>query len=137
MVYPPTIEQFKTRFPSFASVPADVLEAVFNEALGSVGDTWTVRDRPLAVMYLAAHLLASEGYGVSAAGDGAGGGGAAVLGPVRKRKVGDVETEFSGVSRLGGGSSGSGSITAGLATTVYGQRYLRLLRLNHPGPVVV
>lgn len=137
MAYPPTIEEFKARFPSFANVPADVLEAVFNEALGSVGDTWTERDRPLAVMYLAAHLLASEGYGVSEAGDGAGGGGAAILGPARKRKVGDVEVEFAGVSRLGGGSTGAGSITSGFLTTVYGQRYLRLLRLNHPGPVTV
>lgn len=132
----PTLEQFKTRFPSFANVPAATLEMVFAEAVNAVGETWTERDRPLAVMYLAAHLLASEGYGVSEAGDAAGGGGAATLGQVRKRKVGDVETEFGGVARSSAGDGGTG-IAGSYSTTEYGKRYLRLLRLNHPGPVTV
>jgi hypothetical protein len=137
MVYvPPTLDQFKTRFPSFANVPEATLEMIFAEAVNAVGETWTERDRPLAVMYFAAHLLASEGYGVSEAGDAAGGGGAATLGQVRKRKVGDVEVEFGGVSRSSSGGGGVGT-AAWLSTTEYGKRYLRLLRLNHPGPLVV
>jgi hypothetical protein len=131
---PPTAADFLARFPSFSEVAPSALNAILAEAVNAVGATWTERDRPLAVMYLAAHLLAGEGFGV--AGGGPGGGGAAVTGPVRRRKVGDVETEFSGVSRLGGGSS-SGGAAAEFQTTVYGKRYLRLLRLNHPGPLVV
>ena len=61
-----------------------------NEAIGAIGPEWLERDRAPAQLYYAAHMLASEGA--------ADGGVSAVAGPVKRDKVGDVETEFAGVT---------------------------------------
>lgn len=126
---PPTLADFRTRFPVFASVPDPTVQAVLNEAIASVGETWVEKDRFPATLYLAAHLLASEGFG----GASAGGGGAAVTGAVKRRKVGDVETEYSGIARA---ASGTGAL-ASYYLTIYGQRYVALLRMNFPAVMVV
>jgi len=118
----PTIEDLKARFPAFASVPGPTLTMILNEAIATVGEEWLERDRAPAQLYYAAHLLASEG-----ATDG---GQSAVSGPIKRDRVGDVETEFAGMSAEGAGTMGFGS-------TAYGRAYLRLLRLNFPAIAVV
>ncbi|AGC35706.1 virion structural protein [Rhizobium phage RHEph06] len=122
----PTPAEFKIRFPQFASVDDATVQMILDEAVAEVGETWIEAYRTPGVLYLAAHLLASQGLGYSA-----GGGGAAVTGAVKRRKVGDVETEFAGVA---GGSSGD---LSGYGTTVFGQQFLRLQRKNFPAVAVV
>lgn len=113
MVYaPPTVDDLKARFPEFAARGDELLGLILDEAKAEVGDAWIETDRKTATLYLAAHLLASQGSGI--------GGGAAISGPVRRRRVGDVETEFAGLG------------TAALGGTAYGQRYRDLLRRNFP-----
>jgi len=119
----PTIADLKVRFPAFASVGDPLLTLVLNEAIGAIGPEWLERDRAPAQLYYAAHMLASEGA--------ADGGISAVAGPVKRDKVGDVETEFASVT------SGAVGDTAAFGSTEYGRRYLRLLRLNFPGVAVV
>ena len=119
----PTINDLKTRFPALATIDDVVLELVLNEAISAVGSGWLERDRAPAQLYYAAHMLASEGA--------ADGGVSAVAGPVKRDKVGDVETEFASVT------SGDVGDTAAFGSTEYGRRYLRLLRLNFPGVAVV
>lgn len=126
---PPTVEDFKTRFPQFASVSDATVQAVLDEAVGDVGESWLERDRTPGVLHLTAHLLTVQG----SVGSGAGGGGAAVTGAVKRRKVGDTETEFAGV---GGGTSTGGSLDS-YRTTAYGVRYLELMRRNFPAVAVV
>lgn len=125
---PPTVSDFKTRFPQFASVPDATVQAILDEAIPQVGETWLERDRTPGVLHLVAHLLASQGIGVIAPG-----GGAAVTGAVKRRKVGDVEVEFAGV----GGGSGTGSFVAAYNTTSYGIKFLEYLRKNFPAIAVV
>src|SRR5262245_13292856 len=90
---PPTVEQFKLRFPEFANVPDATVQMILDEATAEVGPTWIPSLRTSGVLYLTAHLLASQGLGVS----GAGGGGASSSGAIKRRRVGDVELEFQGV----------------------------------------
>ena len=117
----PTADDFKARFPSLADIGDDLIGLVLAEAIGTVGDTWLERDRATAQLYYAAHIAASEGL--------ANGGASAVAGPVKRDKVGDVETEYAG---LGGSADAMG----GFGSTVYGRGYARLLRLNFPGVAV-
>jgi hypothetical protein len=126
----PTAADLKARFPEFAPVADATVTALLDEATARVGESWVERDRRIAQLYLAAHLLASEGEPHRTTG----GLGASVVttGVVKRRRVGDVETEFAGATGgAGGGTAGS------LATTVYGQRYLELQRLNFPAVAVV
>lgn len=127
---PPTLADFRTRFPAFKDVPDATVQAVLNEAIAVVSTSdFIERDKTPATLYLTAHLLAVEGW----LSGGAGGGGAAVTGTVKRRKVGDVEVEFAGVS---GGSGGSG-LLAQYNGTIWGQRYVALMRLNSPSILVV
>lgn len=126
---PPTVDNVKVRFPEFANVPEPTLQAILDEAIERVGPEWVERDRRPATLYLTAHMLAAQGL---SGGDGSGGGGAAVTGAVKRRKVGDVETEFAGVST--GTGSGSGT---GYASTLYGKMFLDLMRVNFPAVAVV
>lgn len=127
MYVEPTAADLKARFPEFAPVSDALVNRILAEAIPMVGPSWVERDRRPAQMYLTAHLLAMEGEpGRTTTGNGV-----AVSGPVKRRKVGDVETEFAGASASAGGSR---SI---YAQTLYGQRYLALLRLNFPPVAVV
>lgn len=126
---PPTVEEFKTRFPEFATVANETVQAVLDEAVGDVGPSWIERDRTPGVLHLAAHLLAVSGSG----GLGAGGGGAAVTGAIKRRTVGDTTTEFTGIS---GGASTGGQLDY-YRSTSYGVRYLSLMRRNFPAVAVV
>lgn len=122
----PTVPQFKIRFPAFASVADATVQAVLDEAVGQVGETWIEASRTPAVLQLTAHLLASQGLGL-----GAGGSGAAIVGTIKRRKVGDVETEFAGTGTIGSGALGM------YGSTAYGREYLRLMRMNFPAVAVV
>lgn len=127
---PPTLADFRNRFPAFVNVPDATVQTVLDESIANVGGTFIERDRTPAILYLTAHLLATDGW---LSGTGAGGGGAAVTGAIKKRKVGDVEVEFAGV----GSGGNDGSIIGQYISTVWGQRYLALLRLNSPAIMVV
>lgn len=127
----PTSADFKARYPAFSSVEDATINAVLNETIPEVGETWIERTRSPAIMALTAHLLAVQGFGMGAS---AGGGGVAVSGAIKRRKVGDVEVEFAGVS----GSTGSGSgALAQYRSTLYGQLYLEFMRKNFPAIAVV
>jgi len=127
---PPTASDLKQRFPEFTAVSDTLVNLILAEASAQVGETWLERDRKPATLYLAAHMLASEGRDAAAAGVV---GGDAVTGPLKRRKVGDVEAEFAGVSS----SSGDGSSASEYASTAYGLRYLELMRRNFPAVAIV
>lgn len=124
----PTPATFKARYPEFAPVSDVLIQLVLQEAFDEVGDTWLERDRARAQMLLTAHKLTIEGEpGRSVSGQGSAG-----TGTVRRRKVGDVETEFATP-----GSGVGGFAATGYTSTVYGQEYLALLKKNFPSPMVV
>jgi len=132
----PTPELFKARFPEFTGVSSTLVGLMLSEAIERVGVTWLERDRARAQMYLTAHLLAMEGEPARSAAIANGGSGGETLlnGAVKRRRVGDVETEFAGVSS--GDGSGSGAM-ASYGSTAYGRRFLELMRLNFPSVAAV
>jgi len=124
----PTAETFKARYPEFADVADALIILVIAESVDQVGEMWLERDRARAQMLWTAHTLTMEGEpGRSSTGQGAAG-----TGPIKRDKVGDVETEFAGVTA----SSGSGD-AARYSLTHYGREFLLLMRKNFTGPVAV
>lgn len=121
--FAPTPAILKQRFPEFASVADAQVQLVLDEAIAEVPEGWPDSNRTAGVLYLTGHLLASFGSGSS----GTGGGGVAVTGAIKSRKVGDVSVEFAGHS--GGKESGA---FAHYSTTAYGKRYYEILRRNVP-----
>lgn len=125
---PPTAADLKARFPELATVPDTLVDLILAEASAQVGDTWIERDRNPAALYLAAHMLAIEGEPGRSKSNGADATGAS--GPLKRFKVGDLETEFAGFGSVSGDFGNYG-------LTAYGQRYLELLRKNFPAVSVV
>jgi hypothetical protein len=124
----PTPETFKARYPEFMPVSDALVQLVLDDAIGDVGDTWLEKDRARAQMLLAAHILTMEGEpGRTTTGQSSAG-----TGFVRRRKVGDVEVEFATP-----GASASGVAATGYDATAYGQAFIRLMRLNFPGPIAI
>jgi len=125
----PSVDQFKERFPIFQDRDDTLIQAIMNETKSSIDDSWIEADYQPAVMYLTAHLLATdnsdEGGEVEVGSAGAGG----------------VASESFGgglsVSYDKGRSSGSLSSSDRYGTTEYGRRFLALLRSNKPAIVVV
>ncbi len=127
----PKVSDFKARFPEFADVDDAFIQLWLDDAYTRFGECWYERDRALAQMLWVAHVLALAGYG--AGGSGAGGGGA-VNGPVKRRKVGDVEVEFAGLSAGAGSGGGANDY---LSSTQYGRMLALLMRLNFPAVAAV
>lgn len=127
----PTAADLKARFPEFAAVSDTLINLILEEASARVGDTWLERDRKPATLYLAAHLLKSQGEP-----DRTNNVNGEMLpsGPVQVRQVGDVRVEFGS---SGGGANVVYSGSADFERTAYGREYLRLLRMNFPAVAVV
>ena len=123
---PPTATDLKARFPEFTAVSDTLVDLILAEAIGQVGETWIERDRKPATLYLAAHMLTMEGEPFRTKS----GQGMAGTGPVRRRKVGDIETEFAGYGASEYGRSGYGA-------SEYGRRFAELMRRNFPAVAVV
>lgn len=124
----PTAAELKTRFPAFGSVGDARVSAFIDEAKSYVGTSWIETDYQLGIMAAAAHNMAMEGEpavaGVTVPPTLLGAG-------IKRRKVGDVETEYNVAAPGGSG------LKAEFSTTPYGRIYLRLARLNGSGPRVV
>lgn len=123
----PTTDQFRVKFPTFSGVGNPTIQAAIDEASASVDPSWIEADYQPAILYLAAHIMASDGVLF----DGLGlesVGGVIAAGQVSEAKVGDA------MVKLGGASGGSAS---GYASTPYGKRYLELLRRNQPAIALV
>lgn len=124
----PTFATFKARYPEFAPVSDDLVTLVLQEAIAQVGDTWVEKDRARAQMLLAAHTLTMEGEpGRTTTGQGSAG-----TGPIKRDKVGDVETEFATPT-----ASNSSSGLSGYLLTAYGKAFLDLMRRNFPAVAAV
>lgn len=114
----PTAAALKVRYPGFADVADDTVEAAITDAARGVDSTWTEGDYQPAIMALAAHLMTLEGQGTSTE---------AQLAGIRALRVGSLSLERTNSA----GDAGS------LGSTMFGQRYLALLRANRGGGVVV
>lgn len=119
----PTAAEFKTRFPIFDDKDDAFVTAILNEASASVDETWLEADYKPAIMYLAAHMIATEnsdeGGSIEVGGAGAGAIASESFGPIS-------------VSYRDAGTSDAVKKAGIYGSTIYGQRFAALLRRNKP-----
>lgn len=127
---PPTPNDFKTRFPIFADESDDRVQLFLDEASTSVDKAWAVADYRPAWMYLAAHLLATDGSSE----DDSVQMGAAGQGVVAGESFGGGLSVTYAVPTI---RDGSLSANDKYGTTEWGRRYYALLLRNRRGPLVV
>lgn len=128
----PTAAQLKARYPEFDPVADERVGVFISEAMRHVDEGWEDGDQQPGILALAAHKLALEGeprrsQNPQAPVDVVNGGRSVV-----RRKVGDVETQFSENSATA--SSGGG---LNLDVTNYGRSFKQLMKLNAPAIGVV
>jgi hypothetical protein len=122
-----TVQNFKDRFPVFADNSDPMIQAWLDEAGRSVDDSWLSQlDYTNAVLYLAAHLAATES---SAAGDDVPIGG---NGGIASESFGGMSISYNKTVNANDAASNSA-----WGSTEYGRRFYRLLKLNKPAIVSV
>lgn len=127
----PTLSQFRAKFPTFAGVGDATVNAAIQEASASVDQSWIEADYQPAILYLAAHILVTDGALYAELGAIAG---IIAAGLVSQAKVGDAQVSLAGA----GGSSGIAlEARTGLSETPFGRRYLELLRRNQAAVALV
>lgn len=127
-----TADDLKRRYPVFKGEDADLIDALLDEARGSVNDTWIEADRKPALLALAAHLLFIDRYASGVVElDGQN---FAVTGALESLKVGDTDVKFAHKFVTGEGQSASAN---DYGATPYGQRYLSLFRRSFPPVMIV
>lgn len=122
----PTYEEFIARFPIFADKDQPLVDAIILEATNTIDTTWREVDYKPAIMYLAAHLLATDNSGEGEAVDV---GGAA---PISGESFGGMSLSYGSPVN----TSDAVSKTQ-YASTEYGRRFYKLLKLNKPAIVSV
>lgn len=124
----PTVQDLKTRFPEFSQVADEVLQAALGEAAGRVDETWREADFATARILYAAHVLVGQGLGSGREAKFAG---------LNAAGISQIKISSLSVSMAKDGAYAREPVRAGeLRSTSYGVRFLALLKLNHPGPVV-
>ncbi|WP_131114294.1 DUF4054 domain-containing protein [Lichenihabitans psoromatis] len=121
---PPMAADLVSRFPAFATVPTVTLTARLAEASTRVDQTWTSGEDGLAILLYAAHLLTLDGFGGGAEASLAAAG---ALGFTSFRS-GQFSLERRGSERT--------TQVSDLSETIYGRRFLALLRVNQPAVLV-
>jgi hypothetical protein len=122
----PTVDDFIDRFPIFAKADYDQIEFCLDEASGQVDTTWLEQDYRPAILYLTAHLLATDN---SQAGE------EVQFGP----PPGSVVSEsFPGMSvTYDKPLADEAATNSQYGSTFYGRRFYALLMRNQGGPIVV
>jgi len=122
----PSTEQFKARYPAFASAGDALIDAVMMEASAQVDENWLAQDIAPAIMAYTAHLLTVEGFGSTM--QLPNGASVQVAGPIDAIQIGDVRTTYAnGVVRAKMQMDGKDT---GLKETAFGRRFLELRRRN-------
>jgi len=118
----PSAHNFKDEFPLFETLSDAAVEFQLIDASRNVDDTWFEQDRVPAVMWLAAHYLSALSSPSAALG-------ASVVGPLKSKSLGDAAEEYSDAHVTAGATADD------TASTMYGRRYLEILKRNHPAVV--
>jgi hypothetical protein len=124
----PTRADFTSRFPVFADSDSALIDRLLAEASASVDESWVEGDYQPAILYLTAHLLATDNSGEGDAVNIGGAGG----GVLTSESFGGMSASYATPSF----AEGSLSSNDQYGTTEYGRRFLALLKRNVGGPFV-
>lgn len=124
----PTPADFKAKYPQFSAVTDSVVQGALDEAALRVDESWLERDFAIARMLFAAHVLTITGSGTDQESKLAG----LVNSGLTSVKSGSLQVQLGAL--VGGAKK---EVVRGLESTTYGQRFMDLMRFNHPGVVVI
>lgn len=129
----PTLDEFRTRFPIFNDSASDELvEMLIEEAAGQVNTAWIESDYKPAILYLTAHLIATDN---SAEGSDPGSGvGGDSGGEIASESWGPISVSYRARSIP---KMGDNAFDQFYGTTSYGRRYMILVRRSFPAILVV
>jgi hypothetical protein len=147
---PPTLEEFRARFPEFADLSDTQVQIAINDASCWTDDSWpgvNCGDCTTAMAFLAAHYLALGLFAQAALPEtlpATEPGQPAIIagGQVTSLRFESMGVSFSPPQAVGGGGGG-GAGSSGMGDsfawsgTPYGQRVLELVRVNKPAILVV
>jgi hypothetical protein len=120
----PLLEEFQARFPEVLDNDTTILLFLGDAAqVVNANPVWRPQDRPLAILYLTAHMLLMRKKGASEYSSGG-----VSTGDVRSISVGDRTVSF-GTGNSSNSKQGANTRT-GFNQTTYGQEYLAMLRRN-------
>lgn len=123
----PTSTQFYERFPSLADTEESLVNTLLAEAARTIDKTYEEGDYQPAILYLAAHLVATDN---SAEGEVTEIGG--IGGAIASESFGGMSVSYAN----GGATKGSLSASSSYGSTVFGRRFLEIVRRNKGGPLV-
>jgi hypothetical protein len=122
----PTLLDFRTRFPAFDSSEDTQIEQLLVEASNAIDQSWIETDYQPAILYLTAHLLATDNSDAEAEVEVGG-----QTGAIAAESFGGLSVSYAT------GNSGSLSASEKYGSTEFGRRFLALLRANRGGPVAI
>jgi hypothetical protein len=122
----PTLGDFLIRFPVFSDSDPSIITALLAEATAQLDQSWREEDYAPAILYLTAHLLATDNSGE---GEDIEIGGA--QGAISSESFGGLSVSYASPS------NNALSDSAQFGSTAYGRRFLVLLRNNRGGPVAI
>ena len=138
----PAVEDFLDRFPEFSDLDEGQIQIVLDEVVPMVDEEWIDRDRPIAILYLTAHLLyiqSGSDWSMALRRSFVNSAGQIGAGPALNETVGPLSVSYASpkdmLPRSQAGSGASSSFD--LETSPYGLRYLDLLRRSAPAVLVV
>jgi hypothetical protein len=144
---PPTLAEFRARFPEFSEIPDATVQIAISDATCFADGTWIdseyCKNCKVAIALLAAHFLASQLIMASTLPNVAplpDGGFVIAGGEVTSLRFETMSVGFS-PSKASGGGGGGGTASGGeycdFCMTPYGSRYLDMLKVNQPAIAVV
>lgn len=123
----PTVDDFLARWPIFGDSDSDLIQQMLDEAAGQIDISWREADYQPAILYLSAHLLATDNSDEGAE---------VVIGGSQ----GAIASESFGGMSISYATAGSADASANASqygSTEYGRRFYNLLIKNRGGPLVV
>ena len=122
----PTYDQFIARFPIFGDTDPGVVAALIDEATNTIDTDWVESDYQPAIMYLAAHLIATDNSGEDEEVEVG-----AEAGAIASESFGPMSISYDNSS-----SDTSGASSSQYGSTTYGRRFYAILVRNRPAIVV-
>lgn len=116
----PTANELQARYPAFATTADGTVDTAIAEAARFVDESWFEDDYQPAIMALAAHNMTMEG---------ALGGTVQNGGAITSEKLGDASTSY-------GNAISDSKTVSDWSQTVFGRKFLLLLRVNQGGAAV-
>lgn len=128
----PDADDFLARFPEFSEADEDKITLAIIDAGNEVdSNIWMSKDYASGVLFLAAHFMTMDATQAELIEDGGGTGSSGGSGEISSKSIGRFSIDYDTGSESSSSNSDSKTDPLDLFETIYGRRYLNLLRRNN------